>query len=963
MDVFDLFAKLGLDSSEYEQGLDKAKSLAGKVGSGIASGLKTVAKAGAAAVTAATAATTKFAADAISVGQDFDKSMSQVAATMGLSMDEMADQVGEVDLAWGTFSGDLREYAQEMGRNTAFSATQAADALNYMALAGYDVQTSMEMLPNVLSLAAAGNMDLARASDMVTDAATAMGMVLEDGTVDIERVTLMVDEMAKAASTGNTSVEQLGDAFLVVGGLAKELNGGMVTLEDGTQATVDGVEELEIALTAMANAGIKGSEAGTHMRNMLLKLSSPTEAGATALENLGISVFDTEGNMRSLKDIFQDLNTVMDTGAVDQLKASYEKLASMEVPLSKVADSYKEWGSMSLVKKNEEGKEVLKTWEEIEAEMNNVISAEGGLTQSEKLSVISDLFNTRDVASAEALLAAVNQDWDNIGESILDAQGSAQKMADTQLDNLAGDITLFKSALEGAQIAVSDQLTPSLREFVEFGTDSLSKVTGAFKEGGLTGAMEAFGEVLAEGLNMIIEEAPKMVDAGMKLLEALGKGLLDNLPVIVDAASDILINLTEGLIENLPTLIDAAIEIISVFGENLLEHLPELMEKLGEMISKITEKLGDPETLQGFVDGAAQMIVTLANGLIEALPTLIPAIIDVILNIVDALTKPDTLVMLIDAALQLIVALAQGLIDALPNLIERLPEIVENIVQALIDSAPMLLDAAIELIGVLVEGVYSNIYQIIAVGVDIIFALIDGIVEMLPQLVAEMPKLILRLVEAIIKSLPKIIEGGAKIVGALIKGITNMLGSLAKSGLSFVTTLIKGIAEGFYRLINAGKEIVDNVKEGFTKKLEDAKTWGSDLIGNFIGGIKEKWNALKDTVSGIGQGIKDFLGFSEPKKGPLSDFHTYAPDMMELFAKGIEDNKKMLLNTVADAFNFSDIITDDQPQLSLAGAGSGVTNVTMNIYGAEGQDVNELAEIISQKLGAAVKRSTVTWSR
>ena len=289
------------------------------------------------ALAATAAAVVGVGAASVKAGSEFDSAMSQVAATMGTTMADLQNEVGTVDLAWGEFNGNLREYAMEMGKNTAFSATQAAEALNYMALAGYDTQTSMEMLPNVLNLAAAGGMELATASDMITDTQTAFG-------ISLERTSQMVDEMAKAASTGNTSVSQLGEAFLTVGGLAQELNGGVVTLSDGTTATVDGVQELEIALTAMANAGIKGSEAGTHMRNMLLKLASPTADGAMALENLGVSVFDTEGNMRSLSGIFGDLQTSME-----------------------------------------------------------------GLTQEEKLQAISDIFNTRDTATAEALLAAVRQ--------------------------------------------------------------------------------------------------------------------------------------------------------------------------------------------------------------------------------------------------------------------------------------------------------------------------------------------------------------------------------------------------------------------------------------------------------------------------------------------------------------------------------------------------------------------------
>lgn len=391
MNVFDLSARITMDINGYLKGMDTAKAVATSTMSVIGGEVS------------------KFMQSSVEVGRGFDKSMSQVAATMGGTMETLATEVGSVDTAFGTFDGNLREYAQFMGKNTAFSATQAADALNYMALAGYKTQESMDMLPNVLNLAAAGGFDLARASDMITDTQTAFN-------ISAKRTTQMVDEMAKAASTGNTSVEQLGDAFLVVGGLAGDLNGGMVTLKDGTKQSVDGVQELEIALTAMANAGVKGSEAGTHMRNMLLKLSSPTDKGAQVMEELGVKVFDATGNMRSLRDIMGDLR----------------------IALSSV-------------------------------------------TQEEKISAISEIFNARDIASAEALLSAVNEDWDAIGESILNAEGAAQQMADVQLDNLEGDITLFKSALEGMQIALSDAATPALREMTQFATDLIGNLTDAFQ--------------------------------------------------------------------------------------------------------------------------------------------------------------------------------------------------------------------------------------------------------------------------------------------------------------------------------------------------------------------------------------------------------------------------------------------------------------------------------------------------
>lgn len=343
---------------------------------------------------------------AVKTTADFDSAMAEVAATMGKTMGDLEKETGSVTLAWGEFNGTLREFAIEMGEKTAFSATEAAQALNYMALAGYDTQTAMEMLPNVLNLAAAGSIDLATASDMVTDVQTAFR-------ISGDRTTQMVDEMAKAASTGNTSVKQLGEAFLSVGGLAAELNGGMVKLDDGTMKVVDGVQELEIALVAMANAGVKGSEAGNHMRNMLLKLSSPTADGTKQLEALGVKVFDTTGKMRSLRDIFGDLNS----------------------------------------------------------KLNN-------LTQEQKIQAIADLFNTRDLASAEALLNSIGSDWDEIGAAILKADGAAQKMADTKLDNLNGQITLLKSALTTLAISIGDIIMPYIRKFVERIQELVDKFNG-----------------------------------------------------------------------------------------------------------------------------------------------------------------------------------------------------------------------------------------------------------------------------------------------------------------------------------------------------------------------------------------------------------------------------------------------------------------------------------------------------
>ena len=144
--------------------------------------------------------------------------------------------------------------------------------------------------------------------------------------------------------------------------------------------------------------------------------------------------------------------------------------------------------------------------------------------------------------------------------------------------------------------------------------------------------------------------------------------------------------------------------------------------------------------------------------------------------------------------------------------------------------------------------------------------------------------------------------------------------------------------------------MVDKVKEGFKSAVAGAKSWGSDMIQNFTNGITAKAQELIAKVKGIADKIKSFLGFSEPEEGPLSDFHTYAPDMMNLFMKGIEDNKNKLSSTVEDAFDFGGLFTAPTVNMggtpALAGAGAGGFNGSVNLY----IDGDKLVGATSQKM-------------
>lgn len=303
---------------------------------------------------------------------DFDTAMSQVAATMGKTNEEITD---------------LREFAKEMGSTTAFSATQAAEGLNYMALAGYDSEKAMKMLPTVLNLAAAGCMDLGAASDMVTDAQTALGLSMEE-------TTTMVDQMAQTSAKSNTSVEQLGNAILKIGPTAKSMSGG--------------TRELNQVLGVLADNGIKGEEAGTHLRNVLLSMN--TDKVKDAFHEMGVEIFDAQGKMRDLSEVFPELSAAMD-----------------------------------------------------------------GMTSEDRTAMLQKLFNKTDLAAVNSLLDTSADRWKELGSAIEGSAGAAGQMADTQLDNMKGSLTLLKSALEGAGISIGEVLAPAIRKVAEWITGLVDK--------------------------------------------------------------------------------------------------------------------------------------------------------------------------------------------------------------------------------------------------------------------------------------------------------------------------------------------------------------------------------------------------------------------------------------------------------------------------------------------------------
>lgn len=383
----------------------------------------------------------------IKTTMDFDAEMSKVAAISG---------------ATGADFDALREKAIEMGNSTKFSATESAEAMEYMAMAGWKTEQIMDGLGGVMDLAAASGEGLGTTSDIVTDALTAFGLKAEDSTH-------FADVLAAASSNANTNVSMLGESFKYAAAPAGSLGYS--------------VEDVALALGLMANSGIKADMAGTSLRNMFQRMAKPTKESETAMARLGLSLADSEGNMYSFREI------------MDQLRESF---VSINMPLDEYNKALDELDAQL-----EAGDITQKKYDSTLEELNKqAFGAEG----AEKARAAAMLGGARAMSGLLAITNASEEDYqklaaaiDNSSESmalladgsvvplsealasgkeiIEQYDGAAAQMASTMADNAAGDLQILKSNMEALAISIGDLLTPALRDIIAGAQEFVQKLT------------------------------------------------------------------------------------------------------------------------------------------------------------------------------------------------------------------------------------------------------------------------------------------------------------------------------------------------------------------------------------------------------------------------------------------------------------------------------------------------------
>lgn len=949
--LFDLYAKISLDDSDFNSGIDKAlaqgSGLASKLGTaftGISNVGKKAFKAVGVVATAGGVALGAFMKSSIDAGMQFDAAMSQVGAISG---------------ATGEDFDALREKAMEMGAKTKFSATESAEAMNYMAMAGWKTEDMLNSIEGVMNLAAASGEDLARTSDIVTDAMTAFGLAADESTNGIANATHFADVLAASAANSNTNVTMLGESFKYVAPIAGSMGYS--------------IEDTAVALGVMANNGIKASQGGTALRNIITNMAKPTSKMKAAMDALGVSLTDENGNVLSLIDLMRELRKGFNDGSLETAKFKEE-----QAELQKQLDN----GEISA--------------EEYDASMESLAESVFNAAGANKAQYASMLAGKYSMAGLLAIVNTTDEEFDKLTESIYNCDGAAEQMANTMLDNLNGDVTILKSSLEGLQIAVSDEVTPSLRDFAQQGTKYINRVKDALTSRGWSGAIKEIGNIFGEVLNQFISYLPQMADfatqmivalidgisansgsmieagsmlldsitsglsqirekvmpvisqfvplvldyfmtykgqmfsIGLDIITAIVQGIGDNMASIGQSAGDMLTTILTSIQENLPTLITAGLNIISGLDDYIIQNLSILLDSGMQIITQLMSAITTyaPDLLQS----AIEILSNIGNFIIEQLPTLLTFGADLIQQVITTIT--ESLPSLVTSATDILNNIANFLIENLPGLLTMGVDIINQIITTITESLPELVTIATDILTNIVDFLVENLPGILTMGADLISQIVTTISESIPDLATSAVDILNQIVSSIIENLPKILDVGLDLINQLTTSISENLPTLIQSGIDLLQEILSGfvdevpklvaeipgmieqivtsVGENLPSIITAGGDILSSILEGFTSLFTDipaviSDLWdsfktavddidwasiGTNLIDGVQKGIKDAWEnakkAVTDAFDGLVGGIKDLLGIHSPS----TVFEDIGDNMVAGVKDGWDDNFK-----------------------------------------------------------------------
>lgn len=663
-------------SDELDDAADTADDAGGrfeKLGS-IAKGIGVVLAAAVVAIGAAVAGAAGKINDCVNVYAEFEDSMLQVAATMGITQEEIANGSDAYE--------KLTNAAKEAGASTRYSASEAGEALNYLALAGYDADKAVETLPKVLNLAAAGGMELATTSDLVTDAMSALQM--ETGDLDT-----FIDQMAKTSQKSNTSVQQLGEAILVCAGTATSTGQELTTLNT--------------SLGILADNGIKGAEGGTKLRNVMLSLSAPTDKAAAQLTSLGVSVYDAEGNMRQLDEIMADLNASLGDLSQDERTNAINNIFNKT-----------DLNAVNALLASTTGR-----FDELSAQIDDCAGAAADMAGTMEAGLAG---TTRSFESAmEGMQIEVGSIFADFKQTLMSDSIEVIRNFTNNLREAGGDWGKIGEAIGQALSEIIMMVGNYLPQIVDMGMQIIQTLGSALMDN-LDVLIEAATSIIMTLLNGVVSALPALVEAAAQIVVTLATGIGQSLPTLIPAIVQAITTIVQTLADNLPLILEAALQLVTGLAQGLLDAIPVLVEALPSIITAIVD----------FVIGAIPQIIDagiqLLTSLISALPEIITAIVAAIPQIIDGLVTAvlGSIPQLIDAGVKLLISLIQNLPQIITTVVAAIPQIVTSLVNAIVGNIDKIILAGVQLFVALITNLPKIIVEIVKAVPQIIAAIVKG---------------------------------------------------------------------------------------------------------------------------------------------------------------------------------------------------------------------------------------------
>ena len=744
-----------------------------------------------------TAAVGGLATAAVKVASDFDSAMSQVAAVSGATGKEL---------------DALRDKAREMGSKTKFSASEAAEAMNYMAMAGWKIGDMLDGIEGIMNLAAASGEDLATTSDIVTDALTALGLSASDSGH-------FADILAAASSNANTNVSMMGETFKYCAPVAGALG---FTAEDTAEA-----------IGLMANAGIKSSQAGTAMRTMLTSLTGEVTFVGDAFGELTVQTTNADGSMRSLGDILTDCRA-----AFAQMSES-ERAANAE----------------ALVGKN----------------------AMSGFL---------------------AMMNAAPGDIEKLNSAINNCDGTAERMAETMQDNLAGQLTILKSQLEELAISIGEILMPSIRQIVGWiqglvdwlnGLDEGTKkviVTVALVAAALGPVLIVIGKVVG-AVGTILTVVPKIAGAVSGVVGFVSGTVIPALSAVVAAIGwvpiaiaavigvvallynkcewfrdavnavwaqvrDFFVSAWEVICSFFTETIPATWESLVSFFQGIPAWWSELWQSVGDFFNNVWTGMMENPVLSGIVDMIRSLwenLFTALQGIWSGIQTTASGAWELIKNVI-----LGPVLLLIDLVTGNFTKLKEDALHIWTNIQQAastiwsgIQQMVGSAVQGLVNHVSILLSGLRDFMGNLWSAVSSAAA-----------AAWNGLKNLVVSTVSDLK-------QAAVEAFRAMVSG----IGSALSSLGSVVQDGFQSAISFITSL-------------PGR----------------ALQWGMDFINGIAEGVRRAIGNVVSAVSDVADAIRSYLHFSVPDVGPLTDYESWMPDFMGGLARGIEKSRGLVRKAV-----------------------------------------------------------------